>query len=87
MFGEFNLPRVDAEIFTAYSLTDEYFSLLIEDAAVEMYQIVDAHLKNAKQERPCLTNDKLTTITAHKVYHLNLICRSYISPATIPSPV
>ena len=27
------------------------------------------------QERPSLTNNKLTTITAHKVYHLNLISR------------
>ncbi len=49
LFGEFNLPGVDAEIFTAYSLTDEYISLLIEEAAIEMYQIVNDHLKSAKQ--------------------------------------
>lgn len=51
LFGEFNLPGVDAEVFTAYTLTDEYISLLIEEAAVEMYQIVSIHLKNVKQEQ------------------------------------
>ncbi len=51
LFGEFNLPGVDAEIFTAYSLTDEYISLLIEEAAIEMYEIVEAHLKNTKREQ------------------------------------
>ena len=51
LFAEFNLPGVDGDIFTAYSLTDEYISLLIEDAAIDMYQIVDSHLKNGTKER------------------------------------
>ncbi len=51
LFGEFNLPGVDAEIFSGYSLTDEYISLLIEEAAIEMYQIVAEYLKNEKQEQ------------------------------------
>jgi hypothetical protein len=51
LFGEFNLPGVDPEIFNAYSLTDEYISLLIEEAAIEMYQIVDTYLKNGKWEQ------------------------------------
>ena len=51
LFAEFNLPGVDDEIFIAYKLTDEYTSLLIEEAAIEMYQIVDANLKNVKQEQ------------------------------------
>lgn len=49
LFAEFNLPGADGTVFTAYSLTDEYISLLIEDAAIEMYQIVDKHLKNETQ--------------------------------------
>lgn len=49
LFAEFNLPGADGAVFTAYSLTDEYISLLIEDAAIEMYQIVDEHWKNGTQ--------------------------------------
>ncbi len=51
LYAEFNQPTTDEQIFTAYSLTDEYISLLIEDAAIEMYKIVDEHLKNERQKQ------------------------------------
>jgi hypothetical protein len=46
LYPSFNLPNVDEPIFTAYKLTDESISLLIEEHAVEMFQIIEAHLKN-----------------------------------------
>jgi len=66
LFAEFNLPGVDADIFTAYSLTDEYISLLIEDAAIDMYKIVDAHLKNGTQER---FQERLQTLVTKESKH------------------
>jgi len=50
LFPEINLPGADGDVFTAYSLTDEYISLLIEDAALDMYQIADDHFKNGTQD-------------------------------------
>ena len=47
LLTQFNLPHVQAEVFTAYKLTDESLSLLIEEHAIEMFQIVEAHLKKA----------------------------------------
>lgn len=41
----FNLPNVAEYLFTAYKLTDESLSLLIEESAVEMFQIVALYLK------------------------------------------
>lgn len=42
-FSAFNLPHVDKAVFTAYSLTDESISLLIEESAIELFPIVTAH--------------------------------------------
>ncbi|MCL4302364.1 MAG: hypothetical protein KJ077_42140 [Anaerolineae bacterium] len=44
-YAAFNLPNIDSQLFTAYKLTDESLSLLIEESAVEMFQIVEAYLK------------------------------------------
>ncbi len=44
-YAAFNLPHVDEQIFTAYKFTDESLSLLIEESAVEMFQIVEVYLK------------------------------------------
>ncbi|MBI1878376.1 MAG: hypothetical protein HYR94_09150 [Chloroflexi bacterium] len=44
-YPAFNLPNVDEQLFTAYKLTNESLSLLIEESAVEMFQIVEAYLK------------------------------------------
>lgn len=50
LFAAFNLPSVTEEVFRAYSLTDESISLLIEEASIEMYQIVETHLKSEKRQ-------------------------------------
>jgi hypothetical protein len=44
LYPAFNLPNVDQAVFSAYRYTDEYISLLIEENAVELYQVVDEHL-------------------------------------------
>ncbi len=40
LYAEFNLPCVKKEIFLAYSLVDEYVSLLIEESATELFKII-----------------------------------------------
>jgi len=45
----FNLPNVDAELFAAYKFTDESVSLLIEEGAVEMFQIAETYLKKGSK--------------------------------------
>jgi hypothetical protein len=42
----FNLP-VDEQIFVSYQFTDESISLLIEEGAIELFDIVDTHLKKS----------------------------------------
>ncbi len=44
-----NLPNVDTSVFTAYKFTDESISLLLEDSATEMFQIVDEYSKKSKK--------------------------------------
>ncbi len=40
LYGELNLPCVRKDIFQAYSLVDEYTSLLIEESATELFRII-----------------------------------------------
>lgn len=44
LFPIFNLPSVDEQIFTAYMLTDESISILIEEGLIDLFQIIDANL-------------------------------------------
>ena len=48
-YAIFNLPHVPTDVFNAYQLTDESLSLLVEESAVDMFQIVEEHIK--KRER------------------------------------
>jgi len=43
LYTDLNLPNVKDEVFLAYSLVDEYISLLIEEGATELFKIVDQH--------------------------------------------
>ena len=45
LYATFNLPHVDARLFESYSLTDESISLLIEEGAIEMFQVVQQYLR------------------------------------------
>jgi len=48
-YAIFNLPNVDEELFAAYKFTDESISLLIEESAVEMYQVVAMYSKKSEK--------------------------------------
>ncbi len=50
LYRVFNLPNVKAAVFTAYTLTDESISILIEEGLVEMFQIVSQYLKKETQQ-------------------------------------
>jgi hypothetical protein len=50
LLADFNLPHVPQAVFTAFAFTDESLSILIEESAVEMFQIVDEYLKKTNQE-------------------------------------
>ena len=52
-YAELNLPIVREDTFLAYTLVDEYISLLIEESATELFQIVSQHFDKANQEK-CL---------------------------------
>lgn len=50
LLADFNLPHVPPAVFTAFLFTDESLSILIEESAVEMFQIVDEYLKKTNRE-------------------------------------
>ncbi len=69
-FASFNLPYVDTALFTAYKLTDEAISLLIEEGAVEMFQIVSTQLVGTQQKEFLRRLERLVEIeTAHRSLH------------------
>ncbi|MEM7033951.1 MAG: hypothetical protein AAF629_30705 [Chloroflexota bacterium] len=51
LYDHFNLPNVDGELFTAYKLTDESMSLLIEESAIEIFAIVIEIFKKEKKAK------------------------------------
>ncbi|MCP5097732.1 MAG: hypothetical protein GY943_19465 [Chloroflexi bacterium] len=63
MLADFNLPNVPDALFTAFMFTDESLSILIEESAVEMFQIVDEYLKKINREDYKLA---LSELTAHE---------------------
>lgn len=48
-FPAFNLPHVDADVFSAYTLMDESISLMIEENGIEMFQIVSMHFRGVRK--------------------------------------
>src|SRR5574338_126587 len=49
LYRQLNLPYVKPDVFQAHSLVDEYISLLIQDAATELYKIVLSHYDGVAQ--------------------------------------
>lgn len=45
-FPAFNLPNVDPDVFSAYTLMDESISLMIEENGIEMFQVVSTHFSD-----------------------------------------
>jgi len=54
-YTELNLPIVKEDTFLAYTLVDEYISLLIEESATELFKIVSKHFDQADQAK-CLAD-------------------------------
>lgn len=48
-YAHLNLPIVKEDTFLAYTLVDEYSSLLIEESATELFQLVSQHYDKADQ--------------------------------------
>ncbi len=59
-YAIFNLPNVDDRLFTSYKFTDESISLLLEESAVEMFQIVEDYI--TKKSNRALFQEKLSEL-------------------------
>ena len=46
-----NLPSIKEDTFQAYTLVDEYISLLIEESATELFSMVTQHYEKAKKSK------------------------------------
>jgi hypothetical protein len=70
LYIQLNLPYVRKEVFQAYSLVDEYISLLIQEAVTELYKIVLHHYDGVDQSQ---YRQKLNEIaereTEHRISH------------------
>lgn len=51
LYAELNIPNVREEVFLAYSLVDEYLSLLIDESATELFKIVSQYYSETDQNR------------------------------------
>jgi len=49
-YSTFNLPNVDPQLYRAYQFTDESLSLLVEENATELFQIVETYLKKIDRD-------------------------------------
>jgi len=65
-FAELNLPIVKDDTFLAFTLVDEYISLLIEESTTELFQIVSQHFEKADQSKSL---DKLNKIAENERDH------------------
>jgi len=69
-YAELNQPIVREETFLAYTLVDEYSSLLIEESATELFQLVSQHYEKAHQSK-CLEdlNEIVELERSHRLAH------------------
>jgi hypothetical protein len=69
-YAELNQPIVKEETFLAYTLVDEYSSLLIEESATELFQLVLQHYEKAHQSK-CLEdlNEIVELERSHRLAH------------------
>ena len=70
LYTQLNLPYVKREVFQAYSLVDEYISLLIQEAATELFKVVSQHYEETDQSQYCQKlNEIVEKETAHRISH------------------
>jgi hypothetical protein len=66
-YPHFNLPNIDEPIFTGYEFTDESLSLMIEESAAELLQLIDHYLKkHSKAEFRRVLRERMQAETAHR---------------------
>jgi len=65
-YAVFNLPNVNSFVFSAYQFTDESISLLLEDSALEMLQIISEYSKKSKRAG---FNQKLSKFIEMEINH------------------
>ena len=80
LLADFNLPNVPPAVFTAFLFTDESLSILIEESAVAMFQIVDEYLKKTNREDYKIA---LSELTAREMKYRKT--RGYESTLTVDS--
>jgi hypothetical protein len=70
LYADLNMPHVNKEVFLAYSLVDEYISLLIEEGATELFKIICQYYDGTDQP-PYLhkLNEIVKKETTHRVLH------------------
>jgi hypothetical protein len=65
-----NLPYVKEEVFQAYLLVDEYISLLIQEAATELYKIILQYYDEVDKSHYCqILNEIVEKETTHRLSH------------------
>jgi hypothetical protein len=69
LYTECNMPHVQKEVFLAHLLVDEYISLLIEEAATELFKLVSHHYDEKNQDHYC---QRLNDIVARETEHRTL---------------
>lgn len=69
-YAQLNLPMIKEDTYLAYTLVDEYSSLLIEESATELFQLVSHHYDKADQTS-CLEelNHIVEMERSHRVAH------------------
>jgi hypothetical protein len=68
LYSEFNLPCVKKNILQAYSLVDEYLSLLIEESVTELFRIIRQFQGESDTSQYCeRLNEIVQKETAHRV--------------------
>lgn len=68
-YADFNMPYVKKDVFLAHLLVDEYISLLIEEAATDLFKIVSKHYDGTNQFQYC---QRLNEIVDRETAHRNL---------------
>jgi hypothetical protein len=70
LYTKLNLPHVKKEVFQAYSLVDEYISLLIEESATELFKIISQYYGGNDQPQYLQKlNEIAKKETAHRLLH------------------
>ena len=68
LYVEFNMPHIRKDVLLAYSLVDEYLSLLIEESATELFKVISQYSQGTDQVQYCQhLSEIIGKETAHRV--------------------